>query len=1364
MRFYCLLPRSLAPVDGSSVSGAGWGALVLAFGLPLESWANPQGVTVVSGTATVTTAGPRTDITVGQTTVLNWSSFNIGPGETTAFHQPSANSVALNWIGDAQASQIYGNLTANGRLILANAHGFYFGPDSYVSIGGSLVLTTTQLPPDSAGGTGWQFTGPPPGAAIVNYGRIEAHHGGSLFVIADKIENHGMLSAPEGQIGLYAGKEVLLSTRPDGRGVSVQVRLPTGCVNNTGSIIADAGEIALHARTVNQDGVIQANSVRTKAGVVELVADDTLSLGAASDIRATGDGTTGSNGGTVTLKSGNSFEDTVGSRIDATGGAGGTIEWSAPSIQSLQSTLAGGHWLLDPTDIVLTSSGTGSVDANGGVAVGDPPTTLSLNPATAFKNKQFTDITLEATHDIRLSAGLTWDLSGSTGISTGDHQLSLIAGNNIQFQNNSKLTDGNHWSVSLEAGYDFTAGKVQAGNGSILLNGSSGTGIGNNATIVTAEGNVKMIVGKDILVGTGSVGTVKGGSVNLVALSGNIDAGTKNDGYNYTVTGYSVGNNVLGGITTAHGGDVTLVAGGDVTSIPKTPLNQTPGASGAYGVEPGNVTVMSGGNITGNFLVRNGTGILKAGVDLTDPGHPVAVNPGSQIGTKMAVVNLSLISGSWSVWSGGDINVGEIRNPNGTFNPNRLKLPIGQFIGNTGDSGTVPTKSAFLFDYAADAAAKLWAGHEIDLLGDNLTRIHGLNQGMPPVYPSNLSLDAGSGGIFVKNSIVLYPSSQGSLTLRTRDGGDWSGATVAGGLVSITESDSGLPDYTTFATGHALVPLHLNDPVPATLDISGNINSVALAVPTRASVHVSGSAYNFGFTGQNLHPGDVSRIQVDGTISYRGNLTGATLSDPFPADALNTDLSPSPLITQKLSYSATTQQLTWIGQMTSADLQYLLTPQRYLFDAYGRPILNPDGSQKTETIPLSPAQMLAIQSLYTDSQSASLGDQGIALSGPGQFQIQAARVDLGVSAGIFVTTSTPALEAISPASASLEVDVVGRAAAAGVPAIAGDLVMTATRISNEGWGGSITVNAAGSIDIGTQQTALGAGSQPRGIYTTGGGNISLQATGDIEVDGSRVAAYDGGNILIHSSQGDVNAGSGGTGGVTFVGTEWDPVNQVPVHFPATIPGSGILSTTLAGGTVTLGSVDIEAPNGSIRANTGGVIQIAFNGTTGGRVSLTAGKDIESGFSGIIGGDIRLKAGGSVSGIVVGTGNVNIVSDHGVNVSVLSGGSVAISAGTTVSGTVIGGGTIDVSGASITAALVGKSVATSGDASGASVGVPASTAVRADSQVAESGSSLAGRLRDEDQDKNQARKGSTRALLTRTVGRVSVLLPSKTTSN
>src|SRR5580704_17295820 len=127
-----------------------------------KSFANPSGMTVSLGSATAQQLGSQLNITVGQLTVLNWSSFNIAAGDTTSFLQPSSGSIVFNIIGDANPSQIYGNLNANGTVILANANGLYFGPNSMIKVGGSFIATTAALPPDMGSGGPWQFTGTPP--------------------------------------------------------------------------------------------------------------------------------------------------------------------------------------------------------------------------------------------------------------------------------------------------------------------------------------------------------------------------------------------------------------------------------------------------------------------------------------------------------------------------------------------------------------------------------------------------------------------------------------------------------------------------------------------------------------------------------------------------------------------------------------------------------------------------------------------------------------------------------------------------------------------------------------------------------------------------------------------------------------------------------------------------------------------------------------------------------------------------------------------------------------------------------------------------------------------------------------------------
>jgi hypothetical protein len=385
--------------------------------------------------------------------------------------------------------------------------------------------------------------------------------------------------------------------------------------------------------------------------------------------------------------------------------------------------------------------------------------------------------------------------------------------------------------------------------------------------------------------------------------------------------------------------------------------------------------------------------------------------------------------------------------------------------------------------------------------------------------------------------------------------------------------------------------------------------------------------------------------------------------------------------------------------------------------------------------------------LYTASQNATLGDQGLALAGPGQFNISAQSMDLGISGGISVLAPDSALAAISPYGANLNIT------------LQGDLEMTASKIANEGLLGNIDLTSGGSVDVGGEFTPYGDPNAPKGIFTTSGGSVSVSAQDDVNIDGSRIAAYDGGNINVFSQTGDVNAGTGASGYVTLVAEELNPKTGQLITIPATIPGSGILATTVGGSDAQLGNITVNALEGSINASLGGIIQIALNGANSRNnfIDLTAGEDINATGSGVIGSNIRLKAGGDITGVVVGSQSVNINSLQNVAVTVFSGGNVAINASGSVSGTIIGGGSVSVSGDSITAALVSSSVSTSGDATGASTGVPQSNVAHDNVAIMENASTNAvGNVQksigDTEKDK--------RIALTQRAGRVTVILPEK----
>jgi filamentous hemagglutinin family protein len=1257
---------------------------IFVVGLAFYAQANPTGMTVASGSATSSSSGSRLTITTSQTALLNWQSFNIAAGETTIFNQPSVSSVVMNNIHDANASQIFGNLEANGIVVLMNPNGIYFGPNSYVQTAGLIVSTAGYVPPASGGNGVWEFSGPPPLASIINYGQINVGNGGSAFLIANNILNYGSITAPGGSIGLAAGKEVLLSTRPDGRGLSMAVTLPSGSVDNEGRLVADAGTIALNAQVVNQNGVVQANSAIEQNGVVELVASDQLNMGANSQISANGGNSAGgSPGGTVTLQSGGTYSDATGSQISATGGSqggnGGSVEVSAPSILSLNSSVdtaaqtgwSSGLFALDPVNIVLGTSGSTGAGTSGTINGSSGSGTLNVNVNTAFENITSGQILLEASGNITLNANTAWNLSASTKQSTG--QLTMEAGGNIIFGTGSSILDPNNWSVTLDAGYNFANNTIQTGTGNIYLNGGSG-GTG-NGFIQTTGGNINLAAGKNITVGSGYVITKGDGSIYAHALAGNIDCGSDAQGYHFVGNANSVNNaatfqNGLGGISTEAGGDVTLIAGGNVSSVlpgdgvyyydgsTETKISNgkdyLTAGSGAYGSEPGNVTVVAGGNVTGNYLVANGTGNIYAGVDMDASGNPImnasgnyvlgaAGNAGTDSGSH--ALALDLVSGGWNVDAAQNIMLEEVCNPNGVFDT----------------SGTYKN----YFNYSPGAFVNLSAGNEVQMGSANEppNAILTGSGSAEFIYPPILNITAG-GNVILGNpntsstTLVLFPSPLGSLTIDTL-GSLLNGSSTSGTspqLFNLIVSDAGNSQYSAadnFGTADvATTPIHINSPTPIDLDIGGNMEFINLSVPEAAQINVGGNMVNCGFSGLNLSlasgyqvpvteangstvmfavdPG-VTSIGVTGEIYNRGNFT--TLAGVTPAqaanlyylaEAVNTSI-PASQLANSFYYDAATETLTYQnigGSSLSSVLNLLnsLTVQEYIngvpqwanapSDTVAKPAPVPVSVLGNPATPGTVAYELLAQ--YNSLPPLPNGTFGYTIAGGGQFNITAQTLDLGTSQGIqsygvglningkYPLASLFGIGGVFNQGANVNVTTTGNTSE-GVTSygdLMGDVDMFASSINSLG-GGNISITAGGNVNAGSPNFTVNS-SGAFGIYTTSGGDISVIANDDVNVNGSRIATYDGGNITVESLYGDVNAGSGSSTPVGVTGFYENPVTHTVYTTSPQIPFSGILALTLPEdpgypeSTPILGNILVEAPNGNINANAAGILQIPLN--------------------------------------------------------------------------------------------------------------------------------------------------------------------------
>ena len=168
--------------------------------------------------------------------------------------------------------------------------------------------------------------------------------------------------------------------------------------------------------------------------------------------------------------------------------------------------------------------------------------------------------------------------------------------------------------------------------------------------------------------------------------------------------------------------------------------------------------------------------------------------------------------------------------------------------------------------------------------------------------------------------------------------------------------------------------------------------------------------------------------------------------------------------------------------------------------------------------------------------------------------------------------------------------------------LSGNLDMFSTSISSYN-GGAVNVNVAGNANIGSTSFA-GNDQVARGIFSVQKSDVNVITGGDININGSRIAAYDGGNLTVESLDGNIDAGTGGRGSVTVEEVYVDPITRQVLTHAAVIPGSGILATTFPqpfsgsgfpASKNTVGNILVETPNGNVLASEGGIVQLPLNG-------------------------------------------------------------------------------------------------------------------------------------------------------------------------
>lgn len=449
----------------------------------LDSSALPTNGQVASGTAAINQSGSAMTVTQSsQKAIINWQTFNIGSQASVNFQQPGASSIALNRVPVGSPSEIDGHLTATGQIFLINPSGITFGAGAQVNVGGLVASTMGISDKDFNAGT-YTFKRHGSTGTILNQGTVTTADGGYIGFLAPNIINQGnLVTGRFGSVVLAAGSKVTLSLDSTGTSlVSAQVD-PTKVqtlIENHSLIAAPDGRVIMSAQaasalmgsTINNSGIIEADSLTSDGGVVTLEASSVTNTGTISASGATQSGS--GNGGTIRLVSADTT--TVSGSLIARGGVdggnGGLIETSGHDVVyggAFIDTRAPhgktGNWLLDPYDFTITNGGTSgdntisntdldnellssnvTLSTQGSAGDGNGNGDIFVNGAVYWYAP--TSLTLNAFRDIDVNANIT-HVGGGGGLALNPNTGGAGGSLNIADGSSVSLSSGDTFSMS----------------------------------------------------------------------------------------------------------------------------------------------------------------------------------------------------------------------------------------------------------------------------------------------------------------------------------------------------------------------------------------------------------------------------------------------------------------------------------------------------------------------------------------------------------------------------------------------------------------------------------------------------------------------------------------------------------------------------------------------------------------------------------------------------------------------------------------------------------------------------------------------------------------------------------------------------
>jgi filamentous hemagglutinin len=888
------------------------------------------------------------------------------------------------------------------------------------------------------------------------------------------------------------------------------------------------------------------------------------------------------------------------------------------------------------------------VRSAGDLALGTGVAATDWNLSTARANGEAGVLTLRADGNLKINSNLSDGFSVATPFSSGTTPATLLSGDSWSYRLVAGADSAAADPLAVKSGSkDFTlaAGKlIRTGTGDIrIASGRNITLADTKAVIYSAGRSAGGVSGfTQPPANAGAFFSRDGGDVSLAAL-GNITGAASTqlfnnwlfrqgalsaDGSTYTTqpAWWVRFDQFQQGVGALGGGDVRISAGGTVTNLSAHAPTQariasaSPGANALVETGGGTVWVEAGGDILGGqYYADRGDLVLLAGGKV-DSGQSVFGNPLYTI--------LALGDGVARVRASGDVNVQAVLNPQllsqsktGTTKTT-FNVAINTANRNSVFSTYSHTSAANLM--SLDGGVNLSDSAMLNLIyaaplndGASNAKIDSLN-----LMPSNLSLVAFQGDVGITGSDkVMLPAPDATLALLARNA-----VNLNASLIMSDSDPTRIPGMVAPASTtansvlavvgnkydpafHAPTPVHADDPDPAHVyAVEGDVVGVSqtqggqtyLDIPKAFVVQAGRDVLNVSIEAQHAGANPYSRVQAGRDIVFdTGNmrsdedhiqLGGAGQLDVIAGRTIDLGtsggiVSRGNLVNPALpALGADIHIAAGVGA-NGVDYAGAITRLLAALDNGA-----PDDAtlwqarwltgNHTLTAGNALAAVRAIAALDADAQQASVRTMlYTALRETGR---DSNNKDSPYAADY--ARGYAAIDQVFPGIGVKNPD-------GSFKNYQGDINLFASRVKTESGGNIEWLAPGGDMIVGlanTPQALVDTGSNVLGVVTSATGDIKGFSRGDVLVNQSRILTVGGGDVLLWSSEGDIDAGKGKKTAVSVPPPLIlvDSKGNVTQVLQGAASGSGIGALQPAGGTA--GDVDLVAPKGTVNAGDAGI--------------------------------------------------------------------------------------------------------------------------------------------------------------------------------